>query len=349
MSSPSLYTGRFDSDSYLELQPLSDTTESTSSPNPYKILSDSISNLEWQPYKSVFGYVLNPEWQPYKILFGSVSDLESQAILDTTEWPKWASFSDHVKDSTPSSQKDTFTTTFPPEIRNMIYSYVLAADYVEPSHHLAKEARNSATEMICAAHHDRERTSTEQKATPDREISSRLNLLTVSRQIRDEALPVLYRENTFRIALNVASLPTKRYSPSLYTSIQNLHIDIEFLNSKKHRSSSEHALLPLAKFFSGVHSAPIPRKSCHILLVLNGDPSTTTSDRLAALRFTFKMAGLRVFERVSVEISYMYHFFCIRRRQHDYHVPQNPCSQPYFDFTDAIWEGWGLADEGKYA
>lgn len=113
--------------------------------------------------------------------------------------------------SPPSAQGKVLTTsrptsysfcgTFPPEIRNQIYSYLLVADYQE----------------ILTSYYK------PWGALP--KTSQRLAILRTSRQIKTEALPILY-QNQFHFCIGDPHYKPRRYSDDVMRLIHHVHISV---------------------------------------------------------------------------------------------------------------------------
>ena len=105
--------------------------------------------------------------------------------------PARSNFTSTISPSLPINlQKQSILFEFPPELRRMIYRHVLvSADPIDAAHHLC--ARKATVQLS--------------RYTPIPDVSAKL--LRTCRCIYNEALPVLYQENTFtfKTALDIAN------------------------------------------------------------------------------------------------------------------------------------------------
>ena len=192
--------------------------------------------------------------------------------------------SDEIKQPATSFQTCSFLTTFPAEIRNIIYRYTLDADYVEIRRH-------DTTKPHCSASHLMGDTAESEKDLQDHQLSSHLNLLLLCRQITDEALPLLYHGNRFRFTINPSTVASKRFSTIFWTHTQRLCLDIDLFNAV-----SATALAPIETFATALSSAPAAKTSCHLSVALGRQAQNHMNSIAIALR------PLRVFEEVSLDV-----------------------------------------------
>ena len=140
----------------------------------------------------------------------------------------------------------------PGEIRNLIYSHLLAANYI--GLRLIDPRPDSGV--------------TEVKKQKGR--SERTNILLASRRAHHEALPFLYRENRFGVLIDLRCLAARSLSNTAINMMQNIHIviDLRIFGTGAIESQSEEPSykMRILNHLGGLHFLNIKRKSCRITL-----------------------------------------------------------------------------------
>ena len=166
------------------------------------------------------------------------------------------------------AQNKTDFFRLPRELRDGIYTYVLGAKY--------REIERSQSDILRRIKREPETSS------------ANLSILRVCHRIAEEAIPLLYRENTFRLAVD-PQRSSLQYSKTI-DGIQNVRATL-CLDSRRSLLLAHSQLVELCL-------TRVPKKSCHIELMTR----RWLRPRLMALEIRIMIAASLVFQEVTIEV-----------------------------------------------
>ena len=141
--------------------------------------------------------------------------------------------------------------TFPPELRIMIYHYLLKASYIGVPWYTCTK--------VCSLHRKAERAG---HTRPEAD----LNILRVCRQLTYEAMCFLYRQNAFCFEVwREKRVPAKPLGTQAISMMQYVDIRVDTNMFFRSCSGSERRTRIVSQL-RGLGGSHVPRKRCHITL-----------------------------------------------------------------------------------
>ena len=172
----------------------------------------------------------------------------------------------------------------PGAIRNLIYSHLLAANYIGLS-------------LIDPRPDSRATGVKDQNGR-----SERTNILLASRRAHHEALPFLFRESRFGVLIDLRCLAARSLSNTAINMMQNVHIviDMRVFGTGAIESQSEEPSykMRILNHLGGLNSLNIKRKSCRITLRISDFECWTPEQVVLGLKH------LTQFEELKVDIQW---------------------------------------------
>lgn len=179
----------------------------------------------------------------------------------------------------------SFCGTFPPEIRNKIYSYLFGADYtaMEPSwiYHTLESGYLIPNDL-------------RNRLTKPRQ---RLAILRTSHQIKDEALPIFYQQNKLHMCITSDNHVPHLFGDDAVDLIQHLHISID---PRTLPSDTLVQFIYSRSLIERLSKASIPRKSCRITYKM--DSRITKRAEAAIIALFQRLKASTSFESLRIEV-----------------------------------------------